>query len=187
MKRLKVITLVYLSIFFLAACGSSNAEANADGFTKIQEDIESEFGEEAYYTDISISYDNSIGNMISVTVAQDPESLGMQEWLKKQGFWEQTADVTIEIPEGTRATDFMFQLDDRINLTKLGELVEKSQEQLKTEKGLDEMQLDIAYINFPDDGDYSKAKYYISLEPKTGGTSFDFYYTLQGELLDMNY
>jgi hypothetical protein len=38
-----------------------------------------------------------------------------------------------EIPV-SKAADFMYQLNDKINLAKLGELIEKSQVQLKEEK-----------------------------------------------------
>ena len=47
--------------------------------------------------------------------------------------------------------------------------------------------LNIAYIDFPDNGDMSKAEYYISLEPENGGTKFSFTYKLNGELIEMDY
>lgn len=188
MKSLKF-TLIAVAITALVSCGggSANHEATAEGFSEIEKDLKSKFGENAYYTDLSVIYDESIGNMISTTVTDDPESLTMGEWSQSQGTWQQTSEVSLEIPPGTKAADFMFQLGNEVSLKKLGELIEKSKAQLTEEKGLENPALDMAYINYPDNGDISKAQYCVQLEPETGGTSFSFYYTLGGEFIDMNY
>lgn len=188
MKKLRF-TVAGLMLTTLIACGGSsgNQEATAEGFTEIENEIKSEFGDDAYFTDLSIIYDKSIGNMIGVTVTKDPESLKMGEWNQTQGAWEQTAEVTLEVPPGTKAADFMFQLGDEISLTKLGELIEKSKKQLQDEKDLKNPTLSIASVIFPDNGDISKAQYSINLEPENGGTNFYFYYNLDGELDSMNY
>lgn len=81
----------------------------------------------------------------------------------------------------------MFQLDEKINLSKLGELVEKSSTQLKTEKDIENPTLHMASILFPKNGDVSKTEYLINLKPENGGTTFRFSYKLNGELLKMNY
>lgn len=188
MKSLKF-TIAVLAIFTLISCGGSTSKqaANAEGFAAIEAELKSKFGDDAYFTKISITYDKSIGNMISVTATEDPESMKMGEWTLAQNNWNQTSELTLEVPEGTKAADFMYQLDEKINLTKLGELVEKSSQQLKDEKNLKNPTLYNAYINFPRRGGVSKMEYSINLKPENGGTTFSFYYKLDGELRKMDY
>ena len=189
MKKVISTILLLFSTLFLISCGggSANQEATAEGFSNIEKDIKDEFGNDAYFTDLSILYNETIGNSISTTVTDDPETLKMGEWVQSQGNWKQTSEVMIEIPEGSKATDFMFQLNEKINLKKLGELVEKSKAQLTKEKNIEDPKLHIAYISFPKNGDVSKAEYAVNLEPKNGGTTFRFSYTLDGELIKMDY
>lgn len=189
---MKVITLAAATLitsFAIISCGGGAGKeaATADGFSSIEESIKSKFGENAYFTKLSIIYDKSIGNMISVTVTEDPESLRMGEWTQAQGTWKQTSEVSLEVPEGTKAADFMYQLDDKINLKTLGELIEKSKKQLETEKSLSNPTLSIASIIYPKNGDISKATYSIDLKPENGGTTFMFSYKLNGELIKMDY
>jgi hypothetical protein len=81
----------------------------------------------------------------------------------------------------------MFQLDEAISLSKLGGLVEQSVQKLKAEKNLKNPILSIAGINFPDNGDISKAQYMVNLKPVTGGTTFSFFYTLEGDLIKADF
>lgn len=187
MRKIKII--VALSIFALMSCGggSSNQPATAEGFEAIENEIKSKFGENAYYTDLKVLYIKDIGNTISTTVTEAPETLKMGQWDLAQNNWTQRSEVTLEVPEGTKAADFMFQLNDKINLTKLGELVEKSITELKAKKNIENPILSIAFVKFPKNGDVSKAEYAVRLEPENGGTSFSFYYTLNGELIKMDY
>ena len=188
MKTLKF-TLIGMVLSVLMSCGNgiSKLPTNGEGFGAIENELKSKFGDNAYYTDLKILYINGIGNAISVTVTEAPESLKMGQWELSQNSWEQSSEVTLEVPEGTKAADFMFQLNDNINLTKLGDLVEKSSKQLITEKNIENPTLDIAFINFPKNGDMAKTEYYVKLKPKNGGTSFSFSYTLNGDLIKMNY
>ncbi|MEZ4875742.1 MAG: hypothetical protein R2793_09915 [Flavobacteriaceae bacterium] len=188
MKKIQLVAITLL-ITTLIACGggTGNQPANAKGFSEIEKELKSKFGDNAYFTDLTIMYDKSIGNMISTTVTDAPESLAMGQWTMSQGMWNQTSDITLEIPDGTKAADFMFQLDDNINLSTLGELVEKSKKQLTAEKNIENPSLTMADIYFPKNGDVSKAEYYVKLEPENGGTTFTFSYTLDGELIKMKY
>lgn len=167
--------------------GISKQAPNAKGFGAIEKEIKSKFGDNAYFTKITIMYDKSIGNSIALTVTDVPESLKMEEWIHSQNNWKQNSKITLEVPEGSKAADFMFQLDDKINLTKLGELIEKSKKQLTVEKNIENPSLDIAYVVFPKNGDISKADYNINLKPENGGTTFRFSYKLNGDLIKMDY
>lgn len=186
MKKIKFTLIAVLSALTLSSCGGGTEAANAEGFGNLEKELKSKFGDDAYYTDLTISYIESIGNVISVTATEDPESLGMGEWNLSNGDWKQTSEVTLEVPEGTEAADFMFQLKDEVSLTVLGDLVEKSIELLTKEKSIEPV-LSMAFIMFPDNGDITNAKYAVKLEPKTGGTSFTYYYQLDGTFIEMDY
>tara|TARA_Y100000815_G_scaffold275481_1_gene313939 strand:+ start:1200 stop:1766 length:567 start_codon:yes stop_codon:yes gene_type:complete len=188
MKKLSLLAVtLFISTLISCGGGAGKQPANAKGFSEIEKELKSKFGDNAYFTDISIIHNKTIGNMISTTVTDAPESLAMGQWTMSQGVWNQTSDITLEIPEGTKAADFMFQLDDKINLSKLGGLIEKSKEQLTAEKNIENPSLTMAHIYFPKNGDVSKAEYYVKLEPENGGTTFTFSYTLDGELIKMDY
>lgn len=189
MKKNYTTFLLVLFSLCITSCGGGSAkqEATAAGFSEIENQLKDKFGNDAYYTDLSITYNESIGNIISVTVTKNPSSLKMEQWNQTQDNWNQTSDVTIEIPEGTKAADFMFQLNDAINLKKLGELVEQAKAKLSKEKSLTNPKLHMASIKFPDTGEVSKAEYIVMLQPENGGTTFSFSYTLAGELIKMDY
>lgn len=189
MKYIYTTFLLIFSTVFITSCGggSTTKEANAAGFSEIEKEINDKFGNAAYYTDLSITHNKSIGNIIGVTVTKNPESLKMEQWNQTQGKWNQIAEVTIEIPKGTKATDFMFQLNETLNLKKLGELVEQSKAQLTKEKKLENPKLHIAAVKYPDTGEISKAEYVVMLQPENGGSTFSFSYTLAGKLIKMDY
>lgn len=189
MKTITTIFLYTLLAITLFSCGggTSNQPHTAEGFGQIEQELKTTFGDNAYYTDILISTDDRIGNMITLTVTEAPESMGMGQWNLAQNSWTQSSEVTLEVPEGSKAADYMFQLDDAINLTEMGALVEKSKEQLKAEKNIENPTLYTALISYPKNGDIADAQYNISLKPENGGTTFYFYYKLNGELIKMHY
>ncbi len=183
------LSIIFTLLVTFLSCGgnTSNQTANAEGFSTIEKAIKEQFGNDAFYTDLTITYNASIGNIIGVTVTKAPESLKMEQWNLTQDNWQQNSDITIEIPEGTQAADFMFQLDDNINLSKLGELVEQSKTQLEADKALKNTKLYNAFIKYPDNGDMNNAEYTVMLQPENGGTTFTYSYKLNGELINMDY
>ena len=186
MRKLKLIAVIAAILASLISCGSgiSKQPANAEGFGAIEKEIKSKFGENAYYTDLTINYNESIGNIIGVTVTKKPESLKMGQWNQTQDAWKQNTEITLEVPKGRKAADFMFQLNEKINLVKLGEVVEKSINQLKIEKNIKNAVLHTAFVKFPKNGDLSKAEYIVMLKPENGGDTFTFSYKLNGELIN---
>lgn len=188
MKNIKFIALTII-LATLISCGGSSSKQTADkkGFSAIEKEIKSKFGDDAYYTNITITHNKSIGNIIGVTVTEAPESLKMGQWNQTQGKWQQNSDISIEIPSGTKATDFMFQLNSKINLGTLGSLIEKSKAKLTEEKKIENPALNMAFIKFPKNGDNAKAEYVVLLNPENGGTTFSFYYKLDETLIKMDY
>ena len=186
MKVPKLMATIALIAAF-TSCGKSTDSTSAEGFSAIEEEIKDKFGDNAYYTDLTITHNQSIGNIIGVTVTEAPESLKMGQWNLTQGNWRQNSDISLEVPQGSKAADFMFQLNDRINLSKLGDLVERSSKQLTAEKNLENPSLHMATIKFPKNGDVSKTEYLVMLQPEHGGTTFTFRYALNGDFIEMDY
>ena len=188
MKILKPVLIVTI-ITLLISCGNSTSKESPDkkGFSALEQNIKNEFGKDAYFTDLTITYNKAIGNIIGVTVTKEPASLKMEQWNSTKGNWTQNSEITLEVPQGTEAADFMFQLGEKINLSKLGELVQTSIKTLKDEKNIENPILQMAAINFPENGDIVKTEYLVMLQPENGGTTFTFQYRLNGNLIEMNY
>lgn len=185
---LKLAAVLFLGAsLYSCGGGTGKAEANEEGFASIQKEMHGEFGESAYYTEVSIVNVEGIGNTVSTTVTKDPSSMKMGEWSYSQGAWTQSAEVTLEISEGSKAEDFMFQLGNNVDLGELGKLVETSKESLTKEKDLKNPRLHMAFVKYPNDGDAEKANYVVMLQPETGGTTFSYYYNLDGGFIEMNY
>ncbi|MHA7058802.1 hypothetical protein ACWGOQ_0016375 [Aquimarina sp. M1] len=190
MKPIKNVVLIILTILWLTSCGreTSSHPTTIDGFSAIEQDLKDKFGNDAYYTDLNISHTKDDGIMISLTVTENPASLKMGQFVySSDTSWRQNTEITLEVPQGTQAADYMFQLSDDINLKKLGELIETSKKRLIEEKNMKNPHMELAFIKLPKNGALEKAKYIIKLEPENGGTSFTFSYSLDGSFIDMDY
>lgn len=181
MKKIKFVSAALIGII-IAACGSNSDQA--EGFNQIQDDLNNKFGKDAFYTEISITSNSSIGYITNAIVAENPESLKMEQWSQTQGAWTQTYDIEIEIPENTKASDFMFKLGDQVKLDKLYELVEQSKKKITEEKTIPNPTLHMAFIRYPDTGEASQAQYVVIMQPENGGTSITHSYTLDGVLIE---
>lgn len=185
MKKIKKLLLVVLITTLIASC-NSKLSFDAKGFEGVEENLKNKFGDDAFYTELSITYVKQVGTIITTTVTKDPSSLKMGSWNFSNSSWSQTADVTLEL-SGGKAQDFMFNLNEEVDLSKLGELIESSIKKLKEEKDISAAVLSIASIMAPDDGDKSKMNYFIQLKPENGGTDFTFVYNLDGTLEKFDY
>lgn len=187
MKNLKHILGILFTALLVASCGGNNVSDNAESFQEIENEIKSEFGKNAYFTEVSITHNESVGNIVGVTVTKEPESMKMGQWNFTSGNWQQNSEISIETPAGSKAADFMFQLGNEVSLSKLGDLVEKSKEALSKEKDLKNPRLHLAFVKYPDTGDASKVEYIVMLQPETGGTTFTYSYKLDGTFIEMDY
>ncbi|WP_147296621.1 hypothetical protein [Flagellimonas nanhaiensis] len=182
-----LITLIMAATLVSCGGGASKQKANAKGFGAIEIILKDKFGNDAHYTDLTITYNESIGNIVGVTVTEAPESLKMGQWNLSQDNWTQTSEITLEVPAGTKAADFMFQLDETINLGKLGGLVEISKEKLTAKKQIENPLLHMAFVKMPKNGERTKTEYVVMLKPPNGGTTFTLNYGLNGELINIDY
>ena len=187
MRILKRITVMLCIV--LISCQDKEIKPlhNTSDFTTLENDLKNKFGNQAYYTDLTISYHKEKGNKIVISVSENPENLKMEQWAKSEGNWSQISEILLEAPKGTKVIDYMFQLDKSINLTQLGKLVEKSRGQLANQKKLENSVLYMALISFPKNGDVSKAEYQVLLKPESGGTTAMFHYQIDGTLIKIAY
>lgn len=184
-KMKKIIYTLILVVCF--SCGKKqNFAKDASSIQLFKKELTDKFGEDAYYTSISLTHTLS-GDILGVTQTENPSSLKMGEWSYLMGKWTQNSDITLELSQGSKAKDFMFKLDgSTVKFDLLGKLVEQSKEKVIKEKKVKEVVVKSIFINAPDHGDFNKMEYYITVAPKEGGTSFDFWYTINGTLRKFN-
>lgn len=182
----KLVSVLMLATFLFSSCGKKNYSYDANGFGEIAAELKSKFGEDAFYSNINITDGKQAGTVMNVTVTKDPASLSMEEWAYSQGVWQQTANVTVEIGSG-EAKDFVFNLKDDVDLTKVGGLVEASKKKLADEKQIEDAAMQITTISAPNGAPKSELQYTIIMTPKNGGTSFSFFYDSKGELTQFDY
>lgn len=186
MKKSFKLLLLAASIT-LFSCGENSKKDFAENSASIKalgEKLNSKFGTDSYYTSIGVT-SSDYGSIITVTQTNDPSSLKMSDWNYLSGSWTQTSDITLELAVGN-AEDYMFKLGDKVNFETLGKIVDEAKSILKKEKEIDGKVTSILVVA-PNNGDFSSMEYYLELEPLTGGTDFDFRYTLEGDLIKYDY
>jgi hypothetical protein len=177
--------LLFAAVLTMASC-AKNFTQDAAGFEEIQNELKSKFGENAYYTNLTVTYNKTVGTIILVTETSDPASLKMEEWQYMQSAWQQRSDVTLEVSDGD-AKEFMYQLSGKFDLKKVGGLVEQSVKKLADEKKIENAKIKFVAMNTPDNDAVEQTKIMIDLEPENGGTSFSFIYDLDGNLVSFDY
>ncbi|MDR0545143.1 MAG: hypothetical protein LBG30_07365 [Odoribacteraceae bacterium] len=202
----KVIYLAGLcvSLFLATSCGPSPSKYafDAKGFAHLQEDLKTKFGNNAYYSNISVV--NVPGNLpvrgttLTLTVIR-PGSSKMEEWsYSAYTNWKQVAEITIEASEDACPKESMFQLTGSFDLGKIARLVEQSAEQLaermeqekqeaKEQKGGKEKEEIVWDSVILDAGGQpaSAPQVLVSLKYKHEGTGFVYRYNLDGSLISL--
>ncbi len=187
-NQIKTLATTIVAAMMFTACNQTDKDGyqTAESFVKLKKELINEFGKDAYYTDFAV-VNNDNGVVVSVTQTKNPSSLKMEEWTSLNGDWTQNSEVTLEVSGDAKAEDFMFQLDKIMNLELLGKLVEQSKQKVITEKKIQEVKVETVSMNAPDDGNFNNAKYFITVKPKQGGTTFNFWYNLDGTLDKFDY
>lgn len=185
MLSIRNLFIVAVSCLTLVSCGSGGG--SSESFSSVKATIEDKFGADAFFTELSVTYNEAIGYIINVMTTNDPESNKMAEWTYSNGDWTQTSDVTLEIPDGYKGEDFMYQLKGYITIEKLEKLIEDAKSHLAKEKGIEKSKLVLAAIKYPEVAEGAEAEFIINLQPETGGTTFSFSYDLDGELMEMDF
>lgn len=185
MQTSKLIIVLFFSLFMFSC--KSGFEHNKTGMEKLNKELKEEFGADAWYTSIELVNSGGSDDVVTVDETKDPNSLKQEQWSQFHGFWEKKADITLSI-QGAEPKSFMFQLDKEVSLSKLGELMEQSQKQLRDEKKIEDSEVVLAQIkasnkmNTKQEGLY----YSISLQSKKTSKSYNFVYGMDGTLKTLN-
>lgn len=179
-KAVAYIFLVF-GICGLLSCTSS-LQPDKAGMEKLGTELISKYGAETYYTDIQITLDNESGVAVLVTETQNPNSLTQEQWLRYGGGeWEKQADVKFTA-EGAEPRSFMFQLNKEASLSMMGDLLEKSRQQLKTEKQVSDPKFVSASVNSKHQMNSKETGifYYLTLMDAASQKVYNFVYDLKG-------
>lgn len=182
-KSVACLGLALMSLF--SAC-RSGFEHNKSGMAVLDKEIKEEFGKDAWFTRIELSNKSGSDDAISLDMSKDPNSLQQEQWTQYHGIWNKEANVTLSV-QGAEPKAFMFQLDKEASLPMLGELMEKSVAQLRTEKGIEDPQVIFGQIrsNHAMNDKHSGIMYHIAIESKKAAKSFYFIYDLDGHLVSL--
>jgi len=183
MKPIQYIFMT-LSIFFMFSCTNEDFTPDEKGFKKIEQDLKNKFGEDSFYTDLSIKYNHEEGNVIDVTVTKYPSSLKMKGFSNVAGDWEQISEVELELKKG-EIEDYMFRLGREVSVTKIGNLVEKSMQYLTKDTQLQDITLSMASVASPVNGKKDEMLYHIELKSLVDNTYYNFKYDMNGEFCSL--
>jgi hypothetical protein len=172
-SKLVLIFIACATLFYSCKSLKGKAFETTEGVAEVATKLNEGFGENAHYTDITISYVKGIGSTISATGTKDPSSSKMVSKLYSNGNWKDVSEVILEVSEGAKPSDFMFTLNEIEELKKVPEMVRLSVEKIKKEKNIDVVaeHVSVKYpsrIMGPDD----KLGFDVNLAPENGGTSF---------------
>jgi hypothetical protein len=186
---LRLFLLLAIAAIGLTSCGGkSRVFDSKEGVSDLAGELDKQFGKDASYTSLIMSYDKNIGTSVSVTGTKDPASKKMTEKRKLKGVWNDVSEITLEIEGDANASEFMFKLKDIDNLNKVPGLVKASIDRIKKEKNFDVVATSVN-ISAPDRirSDKDRLRYLINLEPASGGTNFTAIYDHQGNFRDLLY
>jgi len=172
---------LWLSLLVVITSCKSGFEYNKTGFAKLEKEIVSKFGPDAYYTDVQ-AVNSEDGSMVMVSVTKDPASLKQQQWLLYPGGeWEQQADVSFTVEGGTPES-YMFRLGREASASQLGSLLEQSTATLQQEQHITQPEFIKAAIR----SDHKRTSkedgifYYVTLRDPGTQKDFLFKYDLKG-------
>lgn len=174
------IWILCLSLF-LCSC-SNKLEPNKQGFEKLQAELISKYGEDAYYTDLQLTLNAESELSVLVTETKEPSSLKQEQWLRYGGGgWEKQADVVFSV-EGAEAKSFMFQLNKEVSLSTMADLLDKSKAQLEKERQVKEPVFVSAVVSSKHQMNSKETGifYYINLSDAASKKDYRFVYDLKG-------
>jgi hypothetical protein len=190
MKKNKLFLTFLSFITLLSSCKSLKGKAfeTTEGVAEVVTKLNDTFGENASYTDITISYYKGVGSTISATGTTNPSSPKLISKLYSNGKWEERSEVTLEVSGGAKPSDFMFTLKEVDHLKKVPEMVKLSVERIKKEKNFDVVAEHVS-VKYPSRiiGPDDKLSFDVNLAPENGGTSFITTFDNLGNYQRMNY
>lgn len=175
--------LLLLPVILITFSCKSSFEYNKAGFEKMSGELIGKFGAEAYYTDLELIHNTGSDEAVMVTETNNPSSMKQEQWLRYSGGeWEKQADVSFTA-EGANPKLFMFQLNKDASLSKMGDLLQTSKDELLKEKNIKEPVLTAASIrsNNKMNSKETGIFYYFTLHDPSAQKDYNFVYDLKGK------
>lgn len=185
-SKLFLFTLILVSF---TACeyfgGGGRTFESADGISGLISGLKSQFGDNASFKSIVMIYDESSGTSVSATGTDNPSGNIMIEKTKIKGFWQDNAEITVELEQNSKLSDFIFSLD-QINLEQVPGLVQQAKDKVSQEKSIDKVVAKMVSFTVPDRlGRDFKPTIDVNVEPENGGTDFTVQFNTQGQFVNM--
>ncbi len=176
----------YPALFFLLclswACNRS-FEPGSKGMQQLNKMLEDKFGAEAWYSSITLVHDGAGDDMITVERTTDPDKILQEQWTWFHGFWEKKADINLQFT-GIRPRDLLFRLQQGARLLQLGQLIEKSRNELEADPDNGRCKLVMAAIKMNDPVPARPYNLSYTIQLKTGrNVSYSYDYNEQGQRL----
>lgn len=192
MRISKIVLLLIILPIISCGGGIFNGPAfnSPESVNKLINSLNERFTKDGGYMQITITYNEQDGNTIIAQATQDISMNKLQEWVYAKGIWEQKSVITMEIPEGSIPSDFMFQLKD-INISNLPEMVNKAKQKVAEDKGLNELVCTSVSFTMSDRRSFENKiediVQTITIAPSSGGTNFNCYFDINGEIKEISY
>ncbi len=165
--------------FLFLSCEDNTYESSIEGFSKLESDLLIKFGKDSYFTDFIVKIDENEKLEVNLLVTDNPYSYKMSGWNYKNGEWNKITEVILELGKGD-IKNYLYSLQDEINILKMGFLVEESLS-YTFENNSKDIELNSIEILSPNKGGVSKRGYVVLLSSKN--TKIKHHYNLEGALV----
>jgi hypothetical protein len=183
---LKLISGALLLSVLLFSC-KTKYEYNAEGMGKLNSVLKEKFGDDAWYTGVTIRTISADETAVIVEETKDPNSLKQEQWMKQSDSWQKLSNVALQIQNG-KPEDYMFQLDKQASLSRLNELMQECRGKLREVEQVPDAEITFASIKSTNEvhNRNERILYTISFHSAAKDKSYSFVFGLDGKLKDFN-
>jgi hypothetical protein len=154
-------------------------------FTKLANQLKNMLTEKGGYNHLGFTYDSTNGRIWSATFSKDIKSNHWESYINRNERWEKEKDFIFEF----NPSDYLITLPE-FNLLKLPKMIEQSKNKI-IDLGVRDVVIEMLHISMNKErGKANKlddAQIWIIVNPKYGGTDFNFYYDMTGNLISLDY
>lgn len=172
-----LMVLVFIMVFPSCKFKLSYDEA---GMTKLEQILADKFGEQAWYSEITVLSAGDNETMIRVKETKEEGFQKGKTWVKQGDTWMNMENIQYTFDDDNPQSHF-FQLNKTVSLDTLIALTQRSRKQLEDE-GLNE--LSVHYISVQSAPIVRNANqrflYFVSLQDNNSGEKYDFRFDMQG-------
>lgn len=151
------------------------------GMEKLEQILEQKFGQDAWYSEITVLSQSEDETLIRVKETKDKEFLKGKTWVKQGDTWMDMENIQFTFDDGNPESHF-FQLNKAVSLDTLIALTQRCLKQLENE-GLKE--ISVYFISIQSAPIVKSASqrylYSVSLMDKSSGEKYYFQFDSQGK------